>query len=213
MIHANSKSFGRPPLTSAKQKALILLQKDLAEFSNRKITNLLSMFTGLADVETSYKTIERAYSNPLVRMIIHNMFVILVKQKKIKQADLTGDGTGYGLTITRHYRTVREKQAHTPKSKAEKTSAKAQTKQEKRSDCSLTLLLLWILTATCMLGYGASLRSEKAAFEKALELMRECGVEAKSVRLDQYYGTQSAAFLFGKDTALYVIPKSNTTIR
>jgi transposase len=36
-------------------------------------------------------------------------------------------------------------------------------------------------------GYGAFLKSERAAFEAALAIMRECGVEARSVRLDQYY--------------------------
>ena len=64
-IHVKPKLFGRPPITSAKQKTLILLQKDLAQFSNRKMAILLPMFAALSDVETSYKTIERAYSNPI----------------------------------------------------------------------------------------------------------------------------------------------------
>jgi transposase len=62
-------------------------------------------------------------------------------------------------------------------------------------------------------GYGASLKSERAAFEAALAIMRECGVEARSVRLDQYYAGQSTAAVFGADTALYVIAKCNATIR
>jgi len=73
------------------------------------MANLLPLFSLFDDVDISYKTIERAYSDPLVKMIIHNMFVILVKRKGIKQADLAGDGTGYSLTITKHYRSVREK--------------------------------------------------------------------------------------------------------
>ena len=64
------------------------------------MANLLPLFSLFDDVDISYKTVERAYSDPLVRLIIHNMFVILVKRKAIKQADLTGDGTGYSLTIT-----------------------------------------------------------------------------------------------------------------
>jgi len=126
--------FGRPPNTSAKQKVLILLAKDLAQFSNRKMANLLPLFSLFDDVDISYKTIERAYSDPLVRMIIHNMFVIFVKRKGIKQADLTGDGTGYSLTITKHYRSVREKAGETIKSseKSITTVAKPQTKQDKK---------------------------------------------------------------------------------
>ena len=49
-------------------------------------------------------------------------------------------------------------------------------------------------------GYGASLKSEKAAFRAALELMGECGVHAKSVRLDQYYAGQSTAAVFEANT-------------
>jgi len=56
-------------------------------------------------------------------------------------------------------------------------------------------------------------KSEKAAFDAALEIMRECGVKAKSVRLDQYYVGQSTAAAFDRGTAVYVIPKSNATIR
>jgi hypothetical protein len=52
--------FDRPPITSAQQKALILLQKDLTQFSNRKMADLLPMFKSVNEVETSCKTIERA---------------------------------------------------------------------------------------------------------------------------------------------------------
>jgi transposase len=205
-----TQPFGRPPTTSTKQKALILLQKDLTQFSNRKMADLLPMFASVNEVETSYKTIERAYSSPLVRMIIHNMFIILIRQKRITQADLTGDGTGYGLTITEHYRTVREKQAKTAQSK--KADSEPRTKQEKRRLFTYAFALM-DLDSGMYVGYGASLKSEKDAFGKALEVMRECGVEARSIRLDQYYSGQSTAGLFGKDASLYVIPKSNATIR
>ena len=59
----------------------------------------------------------------------------------------------------------------------------------------------------------ASLKSEKATFDAAMALMNECDVEPKSVRLDQYYAGQSTAMLFGARTSLYVILKSNATIR
>jgi transposase len=35
-------------------------------------------------------------------------------------------------------------------------------------------------------GYDASLKSKRAAFEAAMAIMRECCVKARSVRLDQY---------------------------
>jgi transposase len=212
-VRIKPKHFGRPPKAQTKQKVLILLAKDLVQFSGRKMANLLALFSLLDDVDISYKTIERAYSDPLVRLIIHNMFVILVKSKKIKQADLTGDGTGYSLTITKHYRSVREKAGDAIKVAAVKSdSAEPQTKQEKRRLFTYAFALM-DLESNMYVGYGASLKSERAAFEAALSIMRECGVEAKSVRLDQYYAGQSTAAVFGKDTALYVIPKCNATIR
>lgn len=213
-IKIRPKHFGRPPKAKAKQKVLILSAKDLAQFSNRKMANLLPLFSLFDDVDISYKTVERAYSDPLVRLIIHNMFVILVKRKGIKQADLTGDGTGYSLTITKHYRSVREKEGEAIKSneKSPVSKAKSQTKREKKKLFTYAFALM-DLESHMYVGYGASMRSEKAAFEAALEIMRECGVEAKSVRLDQYYACQSTAAVFGADTAVYVIPKSNATIK
>ena len=46
-----------------------------------------------------------------------------------------------------------------------------------------------------------------------MTLMSECGVKAKSVRLDQYYASQSTATAFEANTAMYLIPKSNATIK
>jgi transposase len=43
--------------------------------------------------------------------------------------------------------------------------------------------------------------------------MNECSVKPKSIRLDQNYAGQSTAALFGGGTSVYVIPKSNATIR
>src|ERR1035441_4153615 len=82
-----------------------------------------------------------------------------------------------------------------------------------RGGCLRMRLRLWTLTRTYMLGMVRSLKSERAAFDGALVIMGECGVEAKSVRLDQYYAGQSAAAVFGADAALYLISKRNAAIR
>ena len=214
MIKMRPKLFGRPPKAQAKQKVLILLAKDLVQLSGRKMANLLPLFSLFDDVDISHKTIERAYSNPLVKMIIHNMFIILVKSKKIKQADLTGDGTGYSLTITKHYRSIREKAGEKIKSNIKPivTESKPQTKQDKKRLFTYAFAFM-DLDTHMYVGYGASLKSEKAAFRAALELMGECGVQAKSVRLDQYYASQSTVAAFEANTTMYLIPKSNATIR
>jgi transposase len=222
-----TKPFGRPPITSTEQKALILLQKDLIQFSSRKMANLLPMFTNLNNVKTSYKTIQRAYSNPQVKLIIHNLFILLVKEKKIKHPHTSGDGTGYSLSVTRHYRSVREQNGETvktnqPQITEDKTlsdgggccgcEAKKVNKSKKRKSFTYSFAVL-DLESGFYVGYGVSLRSEKEAFVAALSLMGECGVEPASIRLDQYYAGQSTVELFGGKTVLYVIPKCNATLR
>jgi len=59
--------------------------------------------------EISYKTVERLCSDPLVIMILNNLFVASLRKKGIDTAETSGDGTGYSLTVTKHYRSLREK--------------------------------------------------------------------------------------------------------
>ena len=113
--NTHHQTIWQTPTTSPEQKTLILLQKDLIQFSSRKMANLLPMFTTLNDIKTSYKTIQRAYSDPMVKLIIHNLFILLVKEKKIKHPHTSGDGTGYSLSVTKHYRSVREQQGEAVK--------------------------------------------------------------------------------------------------
>jgi transposase len=188
-----TKPFGRPSQTSPEQKTLILLQKDLIQFSSRKMANLLPMFTTLKDIKTSYKTIQRACSNTIVKMIIHNLFILLVKEKKIKRPHISGDGTGYSLLVTRHYRSVREQKGETVKanmsmSTEKETGSKVDTGENmKRRKLFTYSFAVLDLESGFYVGYGASLRSEKAVFDAVLVLMGECGVEPVSIWLDQYY--------------------------
>ncbi len=216
-IIVKATPYGRPVEINAKQKVLILLLKDIFQFSNRKMANLLLFFSALAGIDTSYKTIERAYSDPMVRMIIHNMFIIMIERKGIRNADITGDGTGYSLTITKHYRSVREKEGEAVKSNvaAEKPGAgvsAADAKVVKKKLFTYAFAIMDLGTRLYV-GYGASNKSERAAFDKAVAMMQEAGVIARSVRLDKYYGSQSTVYVFDKDTAIYIIPKGNATIK
>ena len=198
---------GSPPKITPEQKAMILLLKTIFHLSNRKMANLLFFFTMLTRIDITYKTVERSYSDPLVQMIIHNMFMILVKRKKIADVDLSGDGTGYSLTITKHYRNEREKQL---KKKNKNTSKKKKTKKKKAFVYSVALM---DLDTRMYVGYGTSMKSEKEAFDEAYKMMVEIGVSVKSVRLDKYYSNREIVKKFGKDVKIYLIPKSNATIR
>ena len=50
-----------------------------------------------------YKTVERLYSDELVMMALHNLHVLLLKKKGIRESDATGDGTSYSLTVKKNY--------------------------------------------------------------------------------------------------------------
>lgn len=62
---------------------------------------------------------------------------------------------------------------------------------------------------------GTSFRSEKEAYNYAIQMAKEQEVDIDSMRLDRYYSNQSDE-TFLKDTfgevTLYLIPKSNVTI-
>ena len=69
------------------KKILALLLKDIFQLSNRKFANMLALFSALTGVDVSYKTIERIYSDELIKLAIHNLFVLLIKKKGIKSCD------------------------------------------------------------------------------------------------------------------------------
>ena len=64
---------------------------------------MLEIFSMISGIDISYKTVERLYSDELVMMTLHNLHVLLLKKKGIKESDATGDGTGYSLTVKKNY--------------------------------------------------------------------------------------------------------------
>ena len=51
------------------------------------------------------------------------------------------------------------------------------------------------------------MKSEKEAFDRAMNFLKTVDIKLKSVRLDNYYSKSSYVSRFKKDTAVYVIPK------
>lgn len=202
MIKLSRDGRGRPEEVPITKKVMLLLLKDIFQLSNRKMANMLAMFTALTGIDISYKSVERVYSNELARLIIHNTFIILTRKNGIKEADVSGDGTGYSLTITKHYRNEREKEL----------KAKDNGKQGVNMKCFARAFALRDLNTGIYIGYGTSMRSEQEAFHKAMEMARETGIIIKSARLDKLYSYQSITKEFDKDTKIYLIPKSNATI-
>jgi len=58
-------------------------------------------------------------------------------------------------------------------------------------------------------GLGYSKKSEMDAFNKAMKMLEKLGITVKEASLDKYYSSRKVLRLFGKRTAVYVIPKRN----
>jgi transposase len=187
--------LGRPRKLGLREKVTSLLLKSLFQQSNRRMCGLLMLFHSFGGVDVSYKTIERAYSDELVRLILHNVFMLTINRRGLREVDVAGDGTGYSLTISKHYRTEGGKEG-------ERGFVYAFNLMDIRSGLYVS--------------YGSGLRSEREAFTKAMglleEVSRRVGVKVKTARLDKYYSLQSTLNFLPEETVLYILPRRNTTI-
>lgn len=191
-IHEDA--LGRPSIINAIDKAQILLTKGIFQLINRKTAYLMPLMGMEYDV--SYKTIERLYSDPLVAMILNNLFILTIRKSGITQSDACGDGTGYSLTLVDHYRSMRQKLGESVKHGKYMYS-----------------FALMDLRTRMYIGYASSVKSEKDAYVKALNMISDPGIEMQSVRLDKYYSGQSIIDDFSENTRIFIIPKKNSRIR
>lgn len=190
---------GNEPKLSLEQKILLLLLKHFCGKSNRTMEWMIVLFLWLTKIDVSYKTIERLYSDEAVQLAIFNLHSLLLKKKNIKEADCSGDGTGHAVLITQHYATSAQKL----KDKAKEASGTVKF---------VYSFALMDIKERMYIGYGTSLKSEKAAFEKALCVARQMGIRVKSLRLDKYYSGEAYVNIcqehLGK-VKMFIIPKSN----
>ncbi len=194
-IIVNKSNRGRRPKLTQQKKVVSLLIKSIVKQSNRKMSGLISLFGALNGVDISYKTVERFYSDGIVRAIIHNVFILTIKKKNLKNVDVTGDGTGYSLTVTKHYRTQGSKEG------------------SKNYVYSFNLMDLKTGLYVC---YGTGVKSEKEAYNKAIEMLEEvkerCNIKIRSERLDRYYSYQSTLKTTDEEIILYILPRKDTRI-
>lgn len=195
------KHQGRDSKLTLKQKVILILLKELFDKSNRDMSFMVDVFSLLSGVDVSYKTIERLYSDEQVELALHNLHLLILKKKGIEVADTSGDGTGYSLTIKKHYATEVENR----KDEVKKT-------QEKEKSTFIYSFKLLDLKSRLYICYGMSFRSEKQAFNRALEMLTETGIKIEKVRLDKYYSNSSDVDRF-PDSKVYIIPKKNATLR
>lgn len=213
-IHIDESGPGRPQALDLELKVKLLLVKQLLGKSNREFAYLLDVFSLFSGIEVSYKTIERLYSDELVMMALHNLHILLLKKKGIKQSDATGDGTGYSLTVKKNYESyARELKEKAKENREQSGERKEQNGEKKAKKASFAYSFRMMDLSTRMyIAWGSSMRSEKDAFEKAMQLLKASDVELKSVRLDRYYSESAYMDYFDKETKVYVIPKKNSTL-
>ena len=61
------------------------------------------------------------------------------------------------------------------------------------------------------IAFGSSMKSEREAYERAMDLLSTLGLDVDSVRLDRYCSSPSYVDKLG-DTKVFVIPKKNATL-
>jgi len=178
---------GQRKKIDVRKRTMLFLFTRLMNKSNRDMEDLLVLFEPLFDITAvSYKSIERLYSDPEVKTVLHNLFILLLRDEGVS-GDLSGDGTGYSLSVTKHYRTDVSKKGHG----------------------YLYVFRVIDIDTGFYVAVGYSNISEMEAFHKAMNMLKELGISVDSMALDKYYSSRTVIKLFREETALYLIPKKN----
>jgi transposase len=203
----SGEARGAKPALTVEQRTLALLIKHIVGKSNRNMAAMFAVFSLLSDIDVSYKTVERFYSDPQVITALHNLHVLLLKKKGVKSVEGSGDGTGYSLSIKVHYASAAQKLKDTLKTGEE---------QKHKKRIFVFFFALLDLRTRMYIGVGTSFKSEKEAYDAAVAMAKAAGISLKSLRLDRYFSNQSdvknLVTHFGK-LELYLIPKSNATVK
>jgi transposase len=204
---SSGETRGAKHSLTIEQRVLALLIKHVIGKSNRNMSAMFVVFSLLSDIDVSYKTVERFYSDEKVIAVLHNLHILLLKKKGVDSADCSGDGTGYGLNIKIHYASEAQKL----KDKIKNVDEKERKKLQFVFSFSIVDLKSRLYIAT-----GTSFKSEKEAYDGAIKMVEALGITITSFRLDRYFSgqstVQSLVDKFGKLT-LYLIPKSNATVQ
>ena len=91
---AKGETRGAKPFLTVEQRVLSVLMKHIIGKSNRNMAAMFAVFSLLSDIDVSYKTVERFYSDPAVIAVLHNLHILLLKKKGLSSAECCGDGTG-----------------------------------------------------------------------------------------------------------------------
>jgi len=76
---------GVKPKLTLEQKVLMLLLKHLVGKSNRDMALMIVIFSWLSDIDVSYKSVERLYSDEQVILALHNLHRVILKKKMLER--------------------------------------------------------------------------------------------------------------------------------
>lgn len=206
---------GPKPILTLEQKVTLLLLKVLYRQSNRRMAGMLVAFSLLSGLEVSYKTVERLYSDPAVAVALENLHTLMLRRRGVAQVAATGDGTGFGLSITQHYATTATKEGDRAKenpppapSSEEAGSNGSSPTRVRRFVYSFRLL---DLRTGLYVAFGTSCRSERAAYATTMEWVKAQGITLESIRLDRLYSSVTEAERF-RGVRFYFIPRKDVKI-
>ena len=194
-------SAGSPNKLTLKQRVQLILLKELFSESNRMMAAMLDIFSILSGIDISYKSVERLYSDEEVVMALNNLHNLILKKRGVSNPDTSGDGTGYSLTIKKHY------SADAQRLKDKIKEAKKDTKT-----AFVYSFKLMDINTKMYIAYGTSMKSEKQAFDSAIKMLGSVAVNINSVRLDRYYSYPSCVDIFDTEK-VFIIPKKNATLK
>jgi transposase len=210
---AKGESRGAKPRLTLEQKVLALLLKHLIGKSNRNMSSMLVLFMWLTDIDVSYKSIERLYSDQEVILALHNLHMLILKKKGIEEVkDSGGDGTDCTLTIKKHYASEAQKL----KDKVKENNSREISDKTYMKTLFVFFFAIMDIKTRMYIGYGTSFKSEQESFLKAIIMIKETGIRIISLRLDRYYSALIYVEIIKRqlgNVSLYFIPKKNATVR
>ena len=192
---------GSKPFLKPNEKLRLILIHQLFGKSNRVMSNMLLLFSMMTGIDVSYKTVERLYSDDEVEAALFNLLILLLKKKGISKIDACGDATGYSLIISKHYSSEVQKK---------KDKAKEQNTDDKKKAFVYKFALMDLKTRMYVC-FGSSLISEKKAFDKAVQMLKELDIKINSIRLDRYYSFPCYVNQF-PNSKIYIIPRKNSKL-
>lgn len=209
------RGTGPPHVLTLDQRVKLLLIKILNGQSNRRMAGMMETYALLTGLDVSYKTVERLYSDPEVAIALENLHALMLQRRGVRKVDVSGDGTGFTLSITRHYATIatreKEKAKENPPPENPPGEQGKIALAQKRAQRLVYSFRLLDLRSLLYVAYGTSLRSERNAYDGALRWLKEQGIEVESIRLDRYYSHASDAERF-PGARFYMLPRKDARV-